>query len=67
MAMRTKYGSYKFQEMPFKLCNVPLMFMTFMNSVFHEKLVEFVIIYIDDILVLQDSKGTCEALGICFE
>ncbi len=49
--MRTKYGSYEFLVMPFKLCNVLSTFMTFMDSIFHEKLDEFVIIYIDDILV----------------
>jgi len=46
------YGSYEFLMMPFGLCNVPSMFMTFMNSIFHEKLDKFVIIFInDDILV----------------
>jgi len=49
--MRTKYGSYKFLVMPFRLCNVLLTFTTFMNSNFHEKLDEFMIIYIDDVLV----------------
>ncbi len=49
--MRTKYGSYKFLVMPFKLCNVSSTFMTFMDSIFHKKLDEFVIIYIHDILV----------------
>jgi hypothetical protein len=49
--MRTKYGSYEFLRMPFKLCNVSLTFTTFMNSIFHEKLNEFMIIYIDHILV----------------
>ncbi len=51
MAMRTRYGSYEFLVMPFGLCNVPSMFTTFMDSIFHEKLDGFVIIYIDDILV----------------
>ncbi len=37
--------------MPFKLCNVSLTFTTFMNSIFHEKLNEFMIMYIDHILV----------------
>ncbi len=50
-AMRTMYGLYEFLVVPFELCNVSLMFMTFMNSIFHERLDEFVIIYIDDILV----------------
>ncbi len=49
--MKTKYGSYEFLVMPFKLCNVSSTFMTFMDSIFHEKMDEFVIIYIDDILV----------------
>lgn len=37
--------------MPFGLCNAPLMFTTFLNLIFHEKLDEFVIIYIGNILV----------------
>jgi hypothetical protein len=51
MAMKIKYGSYEFLVMPFGLCNVPSMFTTFMNSIFHEKLDKFMVIYIDDILV----------------
>jgi len=45
IAMRTKYGFYEFLVMSSKLCNVPSMFMTFMNSIFHEKLDKFVITY----------------------
>jgi hypothetical protein len=51
ITMRTKYGSYKFLVMPFGLCNVSLTFTTLMNFTFHEKLDEFMIIYINDILV----------------
>jgi hypothetical protein len=53
MTMRTKYGSYEFLVMPFGLCNALSTFTTF-----HEKLDEFVIIYIDDILLY--SKTTEE-------
>jgi hypothetical protein len=49
--MKTNYGFYKFLVMPFGFCNTPLMFITFRNLIFHEKLDEFVIIYIDIILV----------------
>jgi len=49
--MRTKSGLYKLLIMPFRSCNVLSMFTTLMNSIFHEKLDEFMIIYIDDILV----------------
>jgi hypothetical protein len=55
MAMITMYGSYKFLVMPFGLCNVPSTFTTLMNSIFHEKLDEFMIIYIDDILVYSKT------------
>jgi hypothetical protein len=51
MVMRTRYGSYEFLVMPFELCNILSMFTTLMNSNFHEKLDEFMIIYIDDILM----------------
>lgn len=51
MAMRIRYSSYEFLVMQFGLCNASSTFTTFMNSIFHEKLDEFLIIYIDDILV----------------
>jgi hypothetical protein len=37
--------------MQFELCNALSTFMTHMNSIFHEKLDEFVTIYIDYILM----------------
>jgi len=53
IAMKTSL--YEFLVMPFKLCNGPLMFTTFMNFIFLEKLYEFVIIYIDDNLVYSKT------------
>jgi len=53
--MRTGYSSYEFLVMPFRLCNVSSTYMTFMDSIFHEKLDEFVIIYIDNILVYSKT------------
>jgi hypothetical protein len=58
MIVRTKYGLYEFLVMPFGLCNVLSTFTTLMNSIFHEKLDKFMIIYINDILVY--SKTTKE-------
>jgi len=49
--MRKKYDSYEFLVMSFRLCITPSTFTTLMNSIFHENLNEFVINYIDDILV----------------
>ena len=48
---RTRYGSFEFLVMPFGLCNAPATFMTLMNNIFHEYLDDFVVIYINDILV----------------
>jgi hypothetical protein len=50
-AMRKKYDSYEFLVMSFRLCITPSTFTTLMNSIFHKNLDEYVIIYIDDILV----------------
>ncbi len=51
MTMRTKYGFCEFMVMLFGLCNVPSTFTILMNLIFHDKLDEFISIYIDDILV----------------
>jgi hypothetical protein len=54
-AMKTRYNSYELLVMPFGLCNILHTFITLMNSIFHDKLNEFMIIYIDDILVYSKS------------
>ncbi len=59
-AMKTKYGSYEFLVMPLRLCNVLSTFMTLVNSIFHEKLDEFMIIYIDDILVYSKKRRSMQ-------
>ena len=50
-ACRRRYGSYEFLVMPFGLCNAPSTFTTLMNTIFREEMDDFVIVYIDDILV----------------
>jgi hypothetical protein len=53
---KTRYGHYEFIVVPFGLSNAPVVFMCLMNGVFQEYLNNFVIVFLDEILVYSKSE-----------
>jgi len=55
-AFRTRYGHYEYSVMPFGVTNVSGVFMEYMNKIFHPYLDQFVVVFIDNILVYSKSE-----------
>ena len=67
-AFRTRYGHYEFLVMSFGLTNAPTAFMDLMNRVFHPYLDQFVVVFIDDILVYsKDAQEPEQHLKIVLQ
>ncbi|XP_075180996.1 uncharacterized protein LOC142251834 [Anomaloglossus baeobatrachus] len=54
-AFRCRYGHFEYLVMPFGLCNAPAAFQHLVNDIFRDIMDQFMVIYLDDILIFSDS------------
>ena len=59
-AFRTRYGHFEFTVMLFGFTNAPVAFMDLMHRVFQPYLDQFIMVFVDDIMVYSQSKGDHE-------
>ena len=55
-AFMTQYGHFEFIVMPFELTHAPMAFMDLMHKVFNPYLDQFLVVFVDDILIYSQSE-----------
>jgi hypothetical protein len=56
MTFSTRNGHYEYIVMSFGLKNAPASFMEAMNRMLHEYLDDFIVVFLDDILIYSNSE-----------
>ena len=56
IAFVLRYGLFEYTIMPFGLCNTPATFQRIMNHLLWDSLDEFVLVFLDDILIYSRTK-----------
>lgn len=60
-AFTTNYGQYEYTVAALGLCHAPATFQTLMNSIFRDVIDDFMVVYLDDLLIFSKTAEEHEA------